>query len=130
MLKNEFKNELENLLNESVLKSKNDYNCLDIDEKVELVKMITRKLEVNEFDQSNTGKTWEVSEIELILSEAPTQDNVIKFAKLFKRSTDAVLLVYRWAATPQNIIDNGKYCDNSHVRKIKEIAKKKLKWVI
>lgn len=46
-------------------------------------------------DISNKGEKWADEELKIILSDAPTKENCVKYAKLFKRGYGSIEQIYR-----------------------------------
>lgn len=119
MNKKEFKLELEELLKQEV-------DNLIFEEKIEYIKKIILDYEIeisSERILENKGKKWEDYELEIILNSAPSKENILKYAKLFKRGYGSIEQIYRWAYTPfKNMTDERK--NDSFILQIKRIAKK------
>ena len=54
----------------------------------------------NKRDTSNKGEKWTDEQLKIILSEAPSKQNCMKFAILFKRGYGSIEQIYRWSTTP------------------------------
>ena len=80
-------------------------------------------------NHKNKGKPWADEELQLLFLHAPTKENVVRFAKLFQRSSGSIEQIYRWAATPQIQIMRVGRADNAFVQQIKRVAKES-GWVI
>ncbi len=116
--KRDFKESLENLL-------KNDIEGMPFDKKISYVRGIVFNFEKeneNYRDTSNKGKSWKDEEIEIILSDAPTKENCLKYAKIFKRGYGSIEQIYRWASTPINKM-NKERKEDSFIMQIKKVAK-------
>lgn len=50
-------------------------------------------------DTSNKGSKWTDEELKIILSDAPTKENCVKYARLFKRGYGSIEQIYRWSVT-------------------------------
>lgn len=50
-------------------------------------------------DISNKGCKWSDEELKIILSDAPTKENCVKYARLFKRGYGSKEQIYRWSVT-------------------------------
>lgn len=74
------------------------------------------------WDESNSGKSWTNDELFIILSDAPTKVNCLKHAQAFKRGYGSIEQIYRWAATPQKVINESRP-DDSFIAQIKRVAK-------
>lgn len=75
----------------------------------------------------NKGKPWTDDELAVVLSDAPTKDNCIKYAKAFKRGIGSIEQIYRWAMTSKKEIKQ-KRGNEKFVNQIKRVSKK-LGWV-
>ncbi|MFA5022839.1 MAG: hypothetical protein WC537_01035 [Candidatus Paceibacterota bacterium] len=80
-----------------------------------------------EWASENKGKPWTDSELEAVLSDAPTKDNCEKYAKAFKRGRGSIEQIYRWAMTSKKEIME-KRGDEKFVNQIKKVSKK-IGWV-
>jgi len=80
------------------------------------------------WNKENKGKPWTDNELKVVLSDAPTKNNCIKYAKAFKRGYGGVAQIYQWAATKKKEIKR-KRPDDKFVNQIKNISKK-LDWVV
>jgi len=76
----------------------------------------------NQRDCSNKNKPWTDEELTIILLDAPTKANCIKYAKIFKRGYGSIEQIYRWAATTDKDIKESRPND-SFISQIKKIAK-------
>jgi len=47
-------------------------------------------------DCSQKGKPWTDEELQIILQDAPTKANCLKYALLFKRGYGSIEQIYRW----------------------------------
>lgn len=118
MKKSEFKSELIKLFDKEIEK-------LSYDEKILLVEKTLieyQKKNEDKRDTSNKGKPWTDNELRLILLEAPTEANSLRFAKFFKRGYGSIEQIYRWAGEPYQDIKNSRPKD-SFIKQIKKIAK-------
>ena len=75
-------------------------------------------------DTSNKGKPWTDTELELILSSAPTKENCAYFARIFRRGYGSIEQIYRWAATPDSVIQSKGRANDAFVKQVKSIAKR------
>jgi len=76
----------------------------------------------------NKGESWTDDELRLILSDAPTRANCLKYARVFKRGLGSIEQIYRWAGT--SLKDVGKKRpEDKFVKQIKSVAKE-VGWVI
>lgn len=119
MIRKEFKEQLFEALD-------NDVIGMSFDEKMNLVTKLLidyeRKHE-KQRDISNKGKKWTDEELEIILSDAPTKDNCIKYAKLFKRGYGSIEQIYRWSVTAEVNMTEERRSD-SFIVQVKKVAKK------
>lgn len=83
--------------------------------------MVEREKELG-WDESNKGGSWTDDEIRVVLSESPTQENCVKFAKAFNRGYGSVEQIYRWAATSDKEVKR-KRPDDKFIAQIKRVAK-------
>ena len=93
MKKYEFKEKLFGVL-------KNDIDGMSYDDKMILVSnlLIDFEKENEEFrDVSNRGEKWKNEELKIILSDAPSRANCVKYARLFKRGYGSIEQIYRWS---------------------------------
>jgi hypothetical protein len=74
------------------------------------------------WDESSKLGTWTNEQLFVILSEAPTKENCLKFAQAFCRGYGAIEQIYRWAATSDADI-SVKRPNDSFVAQIKSVAK-------
>ena len=72
--------------------------------------------------KSNSRKPWKDEELAIILSDAPTVENCVKYARLFGRGYGSIEQIYRWAATSMKDIQS-KREDDAFVKQVKRIAK-------
>lgn len=70
----------------------------------------------------NSRKPWKDEELAIILSDAPTVENCVKYARLFGRGYGSIEQIYRWAATSMKDIQS-KREDDAFVKQVKRIAK-------
>lgn len=75
-----------------------------------------------ERDTPNRGRPWSDEELRVILENAPTKENCLRYAKLFGRGYGSLELIYRWAATADSDIPED-YEDNGFIQQVKRIAK-------
>lgn len=119
MIRKEFKEQLFEALDNNVI-------GMSFDEKMNLVTKLLidyEKEHEEQRDTSNKGKKWSDEELEIILSDAPTKDNCIKYAKLFKRGYGSIEQIYRWSVTAEINMTEERKCD-SFIVQIKQVAKK------
>lgn len=118
MKRKEFKEKLFDALN-------NDVDNMSYDEKMVLVSNLLVDYEKeNEYlrDVSNKGQKWADEELKIILSDAPTKANCVKYARLFKRGYGSIEQIYRWSTTAKtDMTDERK--EDSFILQIKKVAK-------
>lgn len=118
MKRKEFKEKLFDALN-------NDVDNMSYDEKMVLVSNLLVDYEKeNESlrDVSNKGQKWADEELKIILSDAPTKANCVKYARLFKRGYGSIEQIYRWSTTAKtDMTDERK--EDSFILQIKKVAK-------
>lgn len=87
-----------------------------------LVKFQSAKENDAKRDTRNKGKKWTDEELKIILSDAPSKSNCLKYAKLFHRGYGSIEQIYRWSTTTQQDIDEIRP-DDAFVAQIKRVAK-------
>lgn len=118
MKKYEYKQKMYDLLNESV-------DNMDFNDKMNFVSNIIIEFEKeneNLRDTTNKGKSWEDEELKIILMDAPTKYNCLKYAKLFKRGYGSIEQIYRWATTPVKDMPDERKVD-AFIQQIKRVVK-------
>lgn len=73
-------------------------------------------------DPSNWGQSWKDEELRVILSNAPTKSNCIKFSRIFGRGYGSIEQIYRWASTDDKTVRE-KRPNDAFVAHVKQIAK-------
>ena len=73
-------------------------------------------------DLCNKGKEWTDEELKIILSDAPSKSNCLKYAKIFHRGYGSIEQIYRWSTTQDQDVKR-KRPDDKFVLQIKRIAK-------
>lgn len=103
----------------------NDVDGISYDEKMILVHNLLVDYEKeNEVkrDVTKKGEKWTDEELKIILADAPTKENCVKYARLFKRGYGSIEQIYRWSVTPKkDMTDERK--EDSFVQQVKRIAK-------
>ena len=74
------------------------------------------------WDETNKGNSWTDDELRVILSEAPTKENCLRFARAFRRGYGSIEQIYRWAATSDARIKATRP-DDAFIKQIKRVAK-------
>lgn len=103
----------------------NDVDGISYDEKMILVHNLLVDYEKeNEVkrDVTKKGEKWTDEELKIILADAPTKENCVKYARLFKRGYGSIEQIYRWSVTPKkDMTDERK--EDSFVQQVKRVAK-------
>ena len=103
----------------------NEVDGMSYDEKMTLVHSLLVDYEKDneeKRDISNKGCKWSDEELKIILSDAPTKENCIKYAKLFKRGYGSIEQIYRWSVTTTKEMSEERKND-SFIIQVKRIAK-------
>lgn len=69
-------------------------------------------------------------ELIMILSDAPTRANAIKYAARFQRSPEAIELIYKWAMTPLVTIKERGRGEDAFILQVRSVAKERVGWLI
>ena len=118
MKKRDYKNEMFDLLKKNI-------DGMTFDEQMQYVEKLVidfQKEHEDRRDTSNKGKPWKDEELKIVLSDAATESNCLKYAKIFHRGYGSIEQIYRWAITDQFEIER-KRPDDKFVLQIKKIAK-------
>ena len=118
MKRKEFKENLFATLN-------NPVDGMSYDEKMILVHSLLVDYEKDneeKRDTSNKGGKWTDEELKIILSDAPTKENCVKYARLFKRGYGSIEQIYRWAMTATKEMSEDRKND-SFILQVKRLAK-------
>lgn len=118
MRKNEFKKAVFDLFSTKV-------DGVTYDEKILLIEKHLVDFQRENEDKRDTtskGDAWKDSELRIILSDAPTIQNSLKYAKLFNRGFGSIEQIYRWAATSIEDFPENR-ANDSFLLQIKRIAK-------
>ena len=103
----------------------NDIDGISYDEKMILVHNLLVDYEKeNEVkrDVTKKGEKWTDEVLKIILADAPTKENCVKYARLFKRGYGSIEQIYRWSVTPKkDMTDERK--EDSFVQQVKRVAK-------
>lgn len=103
----------------------NDVDGISYDEKMILVHNLLVDYEKeNEVkrDVTKKGEKWTDEELKIILADAPTKENCVKYARLFKRGYGSIEQIYRWSVTTKkDMTDERK--EDSFVQQVKRVAK-------
>lgn len=102
----------------------NEVDGMSYDEKMILVHSLLVDYEKDneeKRDISNKGCKWSDEELKIILSDAPTKENCIKYARLFKRGYGSIEQIYRWSVTTTKEMSEERRND-SFIIQVKRIA--------
>lgn len=102
-----------------------DVDGITYDEKMVLVHGLLVEYEKEneeKRDITNKGAKWTDEELKIILSDAPTKENCVKYARLFKRGYGSIEQIYRWSVTAQKDMTDERKVD-SFIKQIKKVAK-------
>lgn len=103
----------------------NEVDGMSYDEKMTLAHSLLVDYEKDneeKRDISNKGCKWTDEELKIILSDAPTKENCIKYARLFKRGYGSIEQIYRWSVTTTKEMSEERKND-SFIIQVKRIAK-------
>lgn len=102
-----------------------DIDNLSFDEKMNVVSNLLIEFEKENEDKrdiSKKGQKWADEELKIILSDAPTKANCVKYARIFKRGYGSIEQIYRWSTTAKtDMTDERK--EDSFIIQIKTVAK-------
>ena len=118
MKKRDYKNEMFDLLEKNI-------DGMTFDEQMQYAEKLLvdfQKEHEDRRDTSNKGKPWKDEELKIVLSDAATESNCLKYAKLFHRGYGSIEQIYRWATTEQNEFDR-KRPDDKFILQIKKVVK-------
>lgn len=103
----------------------NDIDGISYDKKMILVHNLLVDYEKeNEVkrDVTKKGEKWTDEELKIILADAPTKENCVKYARLFKRGYGSIEQIYRWSVTPKKDMSDERK-EDSFVQQVKRVAK-------
>lgn len=103
----------------------NEVDGMSYDEKMTLAHSLLVDYEKDneeKRDISNKGCKWTDEELKIILSDAHTKENCIKYARLFKRGYGSIEQIYRWSVTTTKEMSEERKND-SFIIQVKRIAK-------
>ena len=98
---------------------------INFDEQITYVEKLLidfQKENENKRDTSNKGKEWTDEQLKIILSDAASASNCMKYAKILHRGFGSIEQIYRWSTTPQKDVDK-KRGDDKFVLQVKRLAK-------
>lgn len=73
-------------------------------------------------ERPNRRKPWTDEELRVVLMDAPTKRNCIKYAKIFGRGYGSIEEIYRWASTDDKTVQE-KRPNDVFMGRVKKIAK-------
>ncbi len=103
----------------------NDIDDISYDEKMMLVHSLLVDYEKENEEKRDTSKKrakWTDEELKVILSDAPTKENCVKYAKIFKRGYGSIEQIYRWSLTAMKDMPDERK-EDSFVQQVKKVAK-------
>lgn len=103
----------------------NDVDGMTYDEKMILVSNLLVEFEKENEDKrdvSNKGEKWTDEELKIVLSDAPSKANCVKYARLFKRGYGSIEQIYRWSTTAKTDMSDERK-EDSFIQQIKKVAK-------
>ena len=102
-----------------------DVEGLSYDEKMRLIEKYVVEYQQKNDDlrsKPNKGESWTDEELRIILQDAPTKSNCVKYAKIFGRGYGSIEQIYRWASTDDQTVKE-KRPDDAFIAHVKQIAK-------
>lgn len=103
----------------------NDVDGISYDEKMILVHNLLvdyEKENEGKRDVTKKGEKWTDEELKIILADAPTKENCVKYARLFKRGYGSIEQIYRWSVMPKKDMSDERK-EDSFVQQVKRVAK-------
>ncbi len=103
----------------------NDVDDISYDDKMILVHNLLvdyEKENEEKRDVTKKGEKWTDEELKIILSDAPTKENCVKYARLFKRGYGSIEQIYRWSVTSKKAMSDERK-EDSFVQQVKRVAK-------
>lgn len=95
------------------------------EDKMKLIERYFTEFQIKHDEQRarpNKGDSWTDEELRVVLMDAPTKSNCIKYAKIFGRGYGSIEQIYRWASTDDRTVKE-KRPDDAFVAHVKQIAK-------
>jgi hypothetical protein len=121
MTRDAFRDRLTDLVNQ-------DVEGVAWEEKLAMVRAVLVQLDQDhERVESNKGQPWTDDELRYILRTAPTRENCMQLARVFKRGYGSIEQIFRWAATDDKTIDE-KRPEHAFIQQIKRV-RKEVGWV-
>ena len=102
-----------------------DIDNLSFDEKMNVVSNLLIEFEKENEDKrdiSKKGQKWADEELKIILSDAPTKANCVKYARIFKRGYGSIEQIYRWSTTAKTDLSDERK-EDSFIMQIKKVSK-------
>lgn len=102
-----------------------DIDNLSFDEKMNIVSNLLIEFEKENEDKrdiSKKGQKWADEELKIILSDAPTKANCVKYARIFKRGYGSIEQIYRWSTTAKTDMSDERK-EDSFIMQIKKVSK-------
>ena len=102
-----------------------DVDGMSYDEKMRLIEKYVVEYQQKNDDlrsKPNKGESWTDEELRVILQDAPTKSNCVKYAKIFGRGYGSIEQIYRWASTDDQTVKE-KRPDDAFIAHVKQIAK-------
>ena len=102
-----------------------DVDGMSYDEKIRLIERYVVEYQQKNDDlrnKPNRGESWTDEELRVILQDAPTKSNCVKYAKIYGRGYGSIEQIYRWASTDDQTVKE-KRPDDAFVAHVKKIAK-------
>jgi len=120
MTQNEFKGRLVALVNSEV-------EDLSPHDKTAIAKKILFEFERDAgHSEDNKGEPWSDDELRVVLSVAPTHENMLRLARAFKRGYGSIEQIFRWAGQSEKRIETAR-SEDAFVQQIRRI-RKELGW--
>ena len=95
------------------------------EERLKLIEKYFVEYQIKNDDQrekANRGDSWTDEELRVVLMNAPTKSNCIKYSQIFSRGYGSIEQIYRWASTDDRTVKE-KRPDDAFVARVKRIAK-------
>ena len=118
MKKREYKEKLYKMFDENI----ENMNFLEKMRFINKILLEYQKENEDKRDTSNKGEKWTDAELKIILSDAPTQQNCLKYAILFKRGYGSIEQIYRWSTTQDQKLSERRK-EDSFIQQIKRVSK-------
>ena len=118
MKKREYKEKLYKMFDENI----ENMNFLEKMRFINKTLLEYQKENEDKRDTSNKGEKWTDGELKIILSDAPTQQNCLKYAILFKRGYGSIEQIYRWSTTQDQKLSERRK-EDSFIQQIKRGSK-------